>query len=1447
MANPMHSNPGRDKVEADGLGSLDVMIARGAEKVDLAELVVNGMLSATAKAAIEASLPNHEALFTSAYERELAGGDRAAAFKRAFSIVYGRFQMEDRDGMAMENAVVEKLNKRLKVPMLANGNLAKDRPVLAGMMRRIKIWRASAGTKGRAIEAGRQAGLDLSALTSARDLARDTRQTTEADVVAIPGLDRRTDVRRIHAEMESASNTLITNPYGLGEFPIVQQFRNGELNGAAFDVRIRSINDDIARRDVLPAKLGPQIWKFGEDFQTDTDELKNIVLAMAATPGAMSSPSPASALPFIDNFNNELLSLHGGIGSMRLEDLRIFLDGPLKLVMDQFLTLGTVLPTDNADLLRLSKKIWDGLEKFRTQISKAIAKQERVRENNQSREAERAQLATDKSSWNSNYSQLNKHFRELAFAPGVQVTRDAMTRIVGLETVLTDFRARYDAFEAIDTNVVTLDQLRQMANDYASAMAQVRTLASRYVANARAASANAQTLVDDQNGRINRLGEVAADTTTRLSVEEILERAFGKEGNPGYMIGARRKMEDTKRAAADAQTVYDYCANEENFSGLSDAAASYRQAVTDCNLPPETDFSRAHRKALLELDTAKGTRSSLGRVPNEDDVIAKIRASAASVEPPLSVVDARHTDLDSEFNNDNAKLDADIKGLLDQKAKLRAPAYKDAAALLIASDTEAKHAELVLEYQKRSGVVDVEIAAQELKKKDVEKLPNAQQQAALALIDDEISKLNASRGPVPTLDDAKKLIAEPDRKLVEDKLKDLSTNYDGTRESFDRDIEAKRQAKRSLRRRTRAEVVTLVKGEALSAELEPAKVAARLSSLRATYKADVAQADDAIEAAQATVDKLKTVFAKAGVLQKSLGPFLKNIQAAKGIEIPLGDIFGNDIVGRILVPDSMRKAMDSASGDQGSSAFLADSLGVYADDVVTFLSDKKKISELRVAFDKMIEDKESERDAAKKAYDDGKLFSEGSKELSDTEVARSIVRAMVDEEYPGLSDDRKKELVEDILAEDVEIARTEAGYEEIASRGSEELMQTVSNSALKNLLGLKFTFPGASEPIEPLKMFKPEDFKTIQSIDALFGKSGTASKISLKNGFLVLSALERSGTEGVASLQVAHLRKRLRNLLLEDPEFAPLKGLKAELEVQKLLDEVMKGRIDAADDVLQRFVDHKAELQEDLDEKLVEKFNATYKKIQSQFGVGEITTEKHGKLLAKLVAEVREAGLDGKVDFSCDTAFAEFMDSKQGRWVRDLSKSLGLYAGRKALAVGSSISSLLGNGIKGTALVVGETAARGVVGLAKAAVKYPYLIAANSFVGIVNLFRRKSNQWNPVSGIFESARGDIAGVMGYAVAKTGETIEGAKGKITTIPKEKWAAAAWERKKFADDRAKPEDLDKQIDEADKGSTVAALELAGDPQAGFAEYKARVEKLVSDLKPKKAGAEGVKVAA
>lgn len=1447
MANPMHSNPGRDKVEADGLGSLDVMIARGAEKVDLAEARDIGLISEATKSFIEQQLPQHDTLFKEVYERELPGSDRVTAFKKAFSIVYGRFQMEDRESITAETATIKAINKRLKVPMAGTENLAKDRPVLAGMMRRIKIWRASAGTKGRAIEAGRQAGLDLSALTSARDLARDTRQTTEADVVAIPGLDRRTDVRRIHAEMESASNTLITNPYGLGEFPIVQQFRNGELNGAAFDVRIRSINDDIARRDVLPAKLGPQIWKFGEDFQTDTDELKNIVLAMAATPGAMSSPSPASALPFIDNFNNELLSLHGGIGSMRLEDLRIFLDGPLKLVMDQFLTLGTVLPTDNADLLRLSKKIWDGLEKFRTQISKAIAKQERVRENNQSREAERAQLATDKSSWNSNYSQLNKHFRELAFAPGVQVTRDAMTRIVGLETVLTDFRARYDAFEAIDTNVVTLDQLRQMANDYASAMAQVRTLASRYVANARAASANAQTLVDDQNGRINRLGEVAADTTTRLSVEEILERAFGKEGNPGDMIGARRKMEDTKRAAADAQTVYDYCANEENFSTLTGAASSYRQAVADCGLPPGTDFSKAHRKAVLELDTAKTAKSDLGRQPNEPDVVAKIRADVASAEPDLGDVDARQADLDREFNADSAKLDDDIANIVSKRAKLNVPAYKDAATLLRSADADAKYSDMMLDYQQRVGVIDGEIAAQNLKKKDVKKLPRAQQQAASDLIDDEIAKLNASKGPMPTLDDAKKLIPEPDRKLVEDKLRDLSTDYDRTRESLDRDIEAKRQAKRGLRRRTRAEVVTLIKTERLNAELETGKVTAKLANLRAIHRSDAVQANEAIETAQATVDKLKTVFAKAGELQKSLGPFLKNIQAAKSIEIPLGKIFGKALVNKILKTDSMRKAMDSATGDQGSSAFSGAFLNEYAGDILTFLGNDAKISELRVTFDATIEEKESERDAAKKAYEDGKLFSDGSKELSDTEVARRIVRAMVDEEYPGLSDDRKKELVEDILAEDVEIARTEAGYEEIASRGSEELMQTVSNSALKNLLGLRFTFPGASAPIEPLKMFKPEDFKTIQSIDALFGKSGTASKISLKNGFLVLSALERSGTEGVASLQVAHLRKRLRNLLLEDPEFAALRELKAEKEVQKLLDEVMKGRIDAADDVLQRFVDHKAELQEDLDEKLIEKFNATYKKIQSQFGVGEITAEKHGKLLAKLVAEVREAGLEGKVDFSCDTAFAEFMDSKQGRWVRDLSKSLGLYAGRKALAVGSSISSLLGNGIKGTALVVGETAARGVVGLAKAAVKYPYLVAANSFVGIVNLFRRKSNQWNPVSGIFESARGDIAGVMGYAVAKTGETIEGAKGKITTIPKEKWAAAAWERKKFADDRAKPEDLDKQIDEADKGSTVAALELAGDPQAGFAEYKARVEKLVSDLKPKKAGAEGVKVAA
>ena len=92
MANPMHSNPGRDKVEADGLGSLDVMIARGAEKVDLAEARDIGLISEATKSFIEQQLPQHDTLFKEVYERELPGSDRVTAFKKAFQLCMDDFK-----------------------------------------------------------------------------------------------------------------------------------------------------------------------------------------------------------------------------------------------------------------------------------------------------------------------------------------------------------------------------------------------------------------------------------------------------------------------------------------------------------------------------------------------------------------------------------------------------------------------------------------------------------------------------------------------------------------------------------------------------------------------------------------------------------------------------------------------------------------------------------------------------------------------------------------------------------------------------------------------------------------------------------------------------------------------------------------------------------------------------------------------------------------------------------------------------------------------------------------------------------------------------------------------------------------------------------------------------------------------------------------------------------
>lgn len=665
MAQNQAAKIGYDDFEAKQL-PVDVLFVHNPEEFDLAKAVEIGLISDGARAAIEANMPNHQILFKGALERNLEGADddaHKAAFKKACAI-YRRFGMEDKDAgvRQLPAGVLRKLNKHLKLSVPpgdhsnadpkkhVDGSRLQDRPALAAALRRLQMRDARGRAKDEAFNYAGEVNTTLPTLRAARDQAIVDRDEAVRLTGFVPGLDKRTDNSAIYTAMEREGMSLIVVPDSFGAgmgIPIAQSVRNGDLSGATFDARIQAANDDLARRDTLPAKFDSELTRFGGVWGLDyLDVMSEASPILRGTAGTNST----SDLNFLGTFNG-VLSAFRAMNPKQLEDLRDFRNGELTAVLADITNLRTLLP---AGPLAALDKMVAHLEGFRDGLDKTVEAQQKVRRGLASREAARDGLITTRNNWNTNYVILDANFRELNMEPGTLITPDHLDKMPDLGALLTNFKTAYATFKGVagDPTTATLDALQQMTHDYDAAMAAVQIAANRYLSGTRTALTQAEAQVDSAKKKLTGFDEVAAVGTTGLTALELLDRAFGPDKSGKEMIGLERKATDAEANAKKARSTYKYFADSDNFDVVVDVSREYIRSVGAYIHNDAKPFRERLNEAKANLSSAETGLSKLNE-PSETEITRLIDAkikNRKTGDPVIDVDVERDTILNSTKN-----------------------------------------------------------------------------------------------------------------------------------------------------------------------------------------------------------------------------------------------------------------------------------------------------------------------------------------------------------------------------------------------------------------------------------------------------------------------------------------------------------------------------------------------------------------------------------------------------------------------------------------------------------------------------------------------------------------------------------------------------------------------------------------------------------------------------
>lgn len=474
--------------------------------------------------------------------------------------------------------------------------------------------------------------------------------------------------------------------------------------------------------------------------------------------------------------------------------------------------------------------------------------------------------------------------------------------------------------------------------------------------------------------------------------------------------------------------------------------------------------------------------------------------------------------------------------------------------------------------------------------------------------------------------------------------------------------------------------------------------------------------------------------------------------------------------------------------------------------------------------------------AAKEADKKLALAKEGaekSKDLSDAAAARKIITALVAEQFPDLSILEQDKIAKMILADDVGKLMTEEGYDELARKGSADLLDTVKQVGLRGrLLGFKYQEGG--KIVHPFEGLKPANFEDWPSIKRLFD----IGKLNFKNGFILLAALEifdeernsgKDAKEKVTSIQLAGTQQKVKELLAQQ---LGVKDRMDEAGVRKIVDDAFKLQMEKIRPLVKtHFENHGKEWQRDgkgLKFHRIEALNLEYEELQYKFRTGEIDSEIYDLKLKALVKKAEEADVLEDVKFSQNSVLIKFWNHKHAQWIRDRGINIGKFVGFKALRAGWGAT-------KGTGLaalnVGGKMGIRaGSFGLNF--VKYPAGLLTGIGSGFLRFFRKGQggSWWKDIKADVSKVTTPITGVQDKMVATS-------KGLKVFKHIGHHTAAEFAKTKFEDQKHEERDRVKKAKahraekiklHGEKGD-LKPVEVAESPFIDLAEFKARVKTL------------------
>ncbi len=482
-----------------------------------------------------------------------------------------------------------------------------------------------------------------------------------------------------------------------------------------------------------------------------------------------------------------------------------------------------------------------------------------------------------------------------------------------------------------------------------------------------------------------------------------------------------------------------------------------------------------------------------------------------------------------------------------------------------------------------------------------------------------------------------------------------------------------------------------------------------------------------------------------------------------------------------------------------------------------FFEDNVQVDDFLESFDQKMADQDDDVDKAKRKLSTAKSEVSLVSNLSDAAAGKRLIAAIVAEQNPEMSLADQQKLASLILADDVATMQTEADYDELAKRGSAELIDTVRQAGFqRKLIGLQYEEGGSTQ--HPFKDLKPEDFDTWPKIERLF-KIG---RLNHQNGFLVLAAFKNyDGFRSTPSIQSVKLEKKLKEAIAEE---LGVDERMDESGVSKILNKAFADQMKKATQLVDAYFTHHDRNVDDWDFDKINELNLRYKHIcelRKRGKHGGITNEVFKKRLDDLIEEAEDAELIDQVDFSQNTILAEFWNSPFSQWFRDRGHDVGKYLGRKSGSVLMSGVKLGLHGVWGTTKLGLSGAYQTAMAPVRLA-KYPLMVAAKPFVGFINLFRRQ--KWTPLPRIRDTVRNDAGRVAGYFKEKATGTAQGAGEKLTTIPVNEWNQVSYDHKNYAErSKLDPSSLKEQAEELKEKGDPTPLQVAGSPYISLDRYK------------------------